>query len=179
MYPAVLSEDGYAPLEVHSMSHRKSGRGQEAKATKISRDWSVNMGSGASTGPDNYPRNIRSRPPLRRAGSGASPDFVVFNTGLLRSSTQASIIAYDNLYSGCSGTVPQTYWAYNTGGQILTSVTFSQDGTQVAFAQSAGGQGEVVLLIEVEGLHGKHQRADHINGCRQHGVPCVYSSVHD
>lgn len=141
--PRVLSEDGYAPLQVHSMRHRKSGGGT---ATKISRDWSVNMGSGASMGADNYAAKYTFSTTTATCGSGASPDFVVFNTGLSGSSTQASIVAYDNLYSGCSGTVPQTYWAYNTHGTILTSVTFSQDGTQVAFAQSSGGQGEVVLL---------------------------------
>ena len=141
--PRVLSDDGYAPLEVHSIRHRKSGGGT---ATKISRDWSVNMGSGASTGADNYPAKYTFSTTTATCGSGSSPDFVVFNTGRAGSSTQASIVAYDNLYSGCTGTVPQTYWAYNTGGQILTSVAFSQDGTQLAFAQTAGGQGQVVLL---------------------------------
>ena len=141
--PRVLSDDGYAPLEVHSIRHRKSGGGT---ATKISRDWSVNMGSGASTGADNYPAKYTFSTTTATCGSGSSPDFVVFNTGRAGSSTQASIVAYDNLYSGCTGTVPQTYWAYNTGGQILTSVAFSQDGTQLAFAQTAAGQGQVVLL---------------------------------
>jgi len=141
--PRILSEDGYVPLQVHSMRHRKSGGGT---ATKISRDWSVNMGSGASMGPDNYAAKYTFSTTTANCGSAASPDFVVFNTGLTGSSTQASIVAYDNLYSGCNGTVPQTYWAYNTGGTVLSSVTFSQDGTQVAFAQSAGGMGEVVLL---------------------------------
>ena len=97
-------------------------------------------------GADNYAAKYTFSTTTATCGSAASPDFVVFNTGLTGSSTQASIVAYDNLYSGCGGTVPQTYWAYNTGGTILSSVTFSQDGTQVAFAQSSGGVGEVVLL---------------------------------
>lgn len=142
--PRVLSDDGYAPLDGNFMRrHRKTGGGN---ATKISRDWSENMGSGASMGADNYPAKYTFSTTTATCGSGASPDFVVFNTGLAGSSTQASIVAYDNLYSGCTGSVPQTYWAYNTGGQILTSVTFSQDGTQVAFAQTAGLQAQVVLL---------------------------------
>ncbi|HEX6822230.1 MAG TPA: hypothetical protein VF123_09260 [Candidatus Sulfotelmatobacter sp.] len=141
--PRILSEDGYAPLRVHSIRHRKSGGGS---ATKISRDWSVNMGSGASMGADNYAAKYTFSTTTATCGSAAAPDFVVLNTGLTGSSTQASIVAYDNLYSGCSGTVPQTFWAYNTSGKILTSVTFSQDGTQVAFAQSSAGQGQVVLL---------------------------------
>jgi hypothetical protein len=141
--PRILSEDGYAPLRMHSIRHRKSGG---STGTKISRDWSVNMGSGASMGADNYPAKYTFSTTTATCGSATSPDFVVFNTGLTGSSTQASIVAYDNLYSGCGGTVPQTYWAYNTGGQILTSVAFSQDGTQLAFAQTSGLQGQVVLL---------------------------------
>jgi len=48
---------------------------------------------------------------------------------------QASIIAYNDVYSGC-GTVPSVSWAYNTnGGTISTSVALSLDGTQLAFVQ--------------------------------------------
>jgi Ice-binding-like len=43
-------------------------------------------------------------------------------------------------------TLPSVYWAYNTGGQILTSPVLSLDGTQIAFAQSVGGVGSLVLL---------------------------------
>jgi hypothetical protein len=43
-------------------------------------------------------------------------------------------------------TLPSVYWAYNTGGQILTSPVLSLDGTQLAFAQSVGGIGSLVLL---------------------------------
>jgi len=43
-------------------------------------------------------------------------------------------------------TLPSVYWAYNTGGQILTSPVLSLDGTQIAFAQSVGGIGSLVLL---------------------------------
>jgi hypothetical protein len=43
-------------------------------------------------------------------------------------------------------TVPSVYWAYNTGGQILTSPVLSLDGTQLAFAQTTGGIGSLVLL---------------------------------
>ena len=41
------------------------------------------------------------------------------------SNSQASIIAYDNLYSGCGGTVPQIYWSYNTSGTVSTSPVLS------------------------------------------------------
>jgi hypothetical protein len=43
-------------------------------------------------------------------------------------------------------TLPSVYWAYNTSGQILTSPVLSLDGTQMAFAQTTGGAGSLVLL---------------------------------
>jgi hypothetical protein len=59
-----------------------------------------------------------------------------------------TIVAYDNLYSSCSGTVPSTYWAYVTGtaGAVVTSPALSGDGTQLAFVQSTGGSAELVLV---------------------------------
>lgn len=140
--PRLLSIEPTTQLKAQIMRrHRKTGGGN---ATKISRDWSENMGSGASVGATNYPAKFS----FSTTTATCATDFVVFNTGLSGSPTQASIVAYNNMYSGC-GSVPQTYWAYNTGGQILTSVTFSQDGTQVAFTQTSGavaGTADLVLL---------------------------------
>jgi hypothetical protein len=61
---------------------------------------------------------------------------------------QASIGAFDNLYSGCSGSMsrPSTYWAYNTGGTDVTSSVLSLDGTQVAFVQTVGTTANLVVL---------------------------------
>ena len=70
-------------------------------------------------------------------GAAPQPDFVVFNTSVNGTSTQASVVACENLYSGCGGNVPSTYWAYNTGGSVVTSVALSLDGSQVAFVQSS------------------------------------------
>jgi hypothetical protein len=110
------------------------------------RDWSENLGNNAAMGTSNFPAKYTFQITTANCASAATPDYVVFTTGLTGSSTQASIAAFDNLYSGCVGTVPQTYWAYNTGGQILTSPVISLDGTQVAFAQTSSFQGQVVLL---------------------------------
>ncbi len=59
-----------------------------------------------------------------------------------------TIVAYDNLYSSCSGTGPSTYWAYNTGtgSSVHTSTTLSGDGTQVAFVQYTGSLSQLVVL---------------------------------
>jgi len=72
-----------------------------------------------------------------------------WDAGTLAGGTdQANIIAYDNLYSGCSGAnKPLVYWQYGTdGGTIVTSPVLSADGSQVAFAQSVGGVARLVLL---------------------------------
>ncbi len=110
-------------------------------------DWSENMGSGATVGLGMYPAKYSFALSSANCGSATQPDFVVYNTSLAGSSTQASIIAYDNLYTGCSGTVPAAYWAYNTGGTVVTSVALSLDGSQVAFAQTnSTGAATLVLL---------------------------------
>ncbi len=59
---------------------------------------------------------------------------------------QADILAFDNLYAGCTGTVPSIFWAYDTGGTVVTSPTLSADGKQVAFVQNVGATASLVLL---------------------------------
>jgi hypothetical protein len=108
--------------------------------------WEEDLGSGGNVGAGNFPAKYSLRGATANCGNATHPDFVVYSTGLSGSNTQASVVAYDNLYSGCTGTVPSGYWAYNTGGQILTSPVYSQDGTQVAFVQTAGEEGSLVLL---------------------------------
>jgi hypothetical protein len=113
---------------------------------KLHRDWAEDLGPNGSMGPTNFPAKFSFDINQAFCASDPSPDFVIFPTGLASSGSQASIVAYDNLYSGCSGTKPQVYWAYDTGGQVLTSPTYSLDGSQVAFVQTSGGVGTLVLL---------------------------------
>jgi hypothetical protein len=108
--------------------------------------WDESLGAAATVGALNFPAKFSFNSAVANCGSATSPDFVIYSTGLTGSGTQASLIAYDNLYAGCTGTVPTVYWAYNTGGQILTSPVISLDGTQLAFVQTAGGIGSLVLL---------------------------------
>jgi hypothetical protein len=108
--------------------------------------WDESLGANATVGAINFPAKFSFNSAVANCASVTTPDFVVYSTGLVGSGTQASLIAYDNLYTGCTGTVPTVYWAYNTGGQILTSPVLSLDGTQLAFVQTAGGIGSLVLL---------------------------------
>ena len=114
----------------------------------IKKDWSMDLGSGAKVGTAQYPAKFSFGTTTAFCDSDTTPDFVVYNTGLAGTTTQPSIIAYDNLYSGCSGTnKPLVYWQYNTAaGTIPTSVVLSADGAQVAFVQTASSIASLVIL---------------------------------
>ena len=113
---------------------------------RFKRDWSVSLGPGATVGAGQYPAKFSFDVSSAHCGSDAQPDYAVFNTSLAGSFTQATVVAFDNLYAGCGGIVPSTYWAYNTGGTVLTSPVLSLDGTQLAFVQAVAGQAQMVLL---------------------------------
>jgi hypothetical protein len=108
----------------------------------LNADWSASMGTGATVGAGQYPAKFSYDATV----DSCTNDFVVFNTSLAGATGQASIIAYNNLYVLCTGTVPSVYWAYDTGGTISTSVTFSLDGNQVAFVQAQAGVATLVML---------------------------------
>ena len=108
----------------------------------LRRDWSIDMGTGATVGAGNYPAKFSFN-----AGTASCSDFVVFNTSLAGSSTQPSVVAFDNLYAGLCGTAPSTYWAFNTGGTVVTSVVLSLDGKQVAFVQNNSPVTQATLVL--------------------------------
>jgi hypothetical protein len=97
---------------------------------RAKKDWSENMGSGASVGPLNSPAKYTFV-----TNTASCSDFVVFNTGLAGALAQPTIVAYTNLYSGCTGSVPTVYWQYSTsfpqgsvtndGSSATTSVILS------------------------------------------------------
>jgi hypothetical protein len=118
------------------------------RATPIHRDWGVPLGAGATMGAGMFPAKFSfDINATANCASATTPDYVVFNTGLASTSTQASIVAFDNLYSGCSGFVsaPTNYWAYKITGTgdscitctTLTSPVLSLDGSQIAFVGSS------------------------------------------
>jgi hypothetical protein len=154
-----LSQD---PRYVQQWIRRNSERGHDRDEWRWRRalehpnhlqgDWSFDMGSGATVGAGNYPAKfsfdttsancVTPAPPV-----GQQPDFVVYNTSLPGSGSQATIAAFTNLYSSCTGG-PTVYWAYNTGttGAVVTSPVLSFDGSQVAFIQSTPGAATLVIL---------------------------------
>ncbi|HUJ41954.1 MAG TPA: hypothetical protein VLW54_15535 [Candidatus Acidoferrales bacterium] len=143
-----LGDERHEP-HPHEPHHHRGP--QKGAPNNLDLDWSVNLGSGATLGLGVYPAKFSFSISSANCGNAATPDFVVYGTSLAGSgmvgSTQASIVAFDNLYTGCTGTVPSVYWAYDTaGGAVLTSVTFSLDGTQVAFVQTTASAASLVVL---------------------------------
>jgi hypothetical protein len=109
--------------------------------------WSIALGDNANPGAGMYPAKFTFQSDVFQCADGANPDYVVYSTGLAGGASQASIVAFDNLYSGtCNGTTPLLYWAYNTGGAVLTSPALSVDGSQIAFVQTNAGAASLVLL---------------------------------
>ncbi len=120
----------------------RSGNKKKSKQTRLTGDWSVNLGSGAKVGAGRFPAKFSFNPD---ATPNCSSDFVVFNTSLTGSPSQASVIAFNQLYATTCGTAPAVYWAYNTGGMVNNSVVLSADGSQVAFIHSGTPPSLVIL----------------------------------
>lgn len=139
------------PGEIGSPIWRHHGRSKN-----FQRDWAMTMSSTVGNSLAGvYPAKYAYDSSTANCGDATTPDYVVYSTTEASSTSQASIVGYDNLYSGCTGTVPSTYWAYNTSGGVggtipgivVTSPIASLDGKQVAFVQTDGlGHGTVVLL---------------------------------
>jgi hypothetical protein len=109
-----------------------------------------NMGGGttATLQPNVYPATIVDNYP-----TASCSDLAVYPTGMLGSSSSASIVAYSNLYAtlcspGGATTIPSEAWAYSftPGGTVTTSPITSLDGTQVAFIQNSGGTASLIIL---------------------------------
>jgi hypothetical protein len=121
----------------------KKSKGKKHKNT-LKRDWSVNLGTGATVGDEMYPATFTAG-----ASVSCTNDFAVYNTTLAGSATHPSIAAFVNIYSSCAGSPPPTtFWSYNTGGTIVTSPVLSSDGKQVAFVQTVGGTTANLVLLK-------------------------------
>ncbi len=117
------------------------GRSRTRKGSnQLTRDWSETEGSSGTVGMGHFPATFTGN------AANCTTDFAVYNTSLAGSASQASIVAFNKLYSGCSPR-PSTYWAFDTGGIANTSVTLSQDGTQVAYVQTDNVTGHADFVV--------------------------------
>jgi len=109
--------------------------------TGIEKDWAETVGAGTTLRGNTYPAKWS----FGTSTASCANDFVIYPTGVAGSSTAASVIAYYELYSGCTGS-PTVDWAYNTGGTVSLSPVFSSNGNQVAFVQTSSSVASLVLL---------------------------------
>lgn len=147
--PAIEQSDAAFASSIQAGSalkieRRRERREHERKTrNRIQKDWSETLGNNGTAGLGEFPTTFTATAGV----TSCTADFAVFNTGLAGTSGQANIITYNNLYSTCNGGIPTVYWAYNTGGTVVNSVTLSLNGSQVAFVQSSSsGVASLVLL---------------------------------
>ena len=133
---------------VVTVTASSSGMGQDTLALSSSLTgfaWGGSDLGGNTVQPNAYPAKFS----FSTSSASCTQDFVVYPTGKAGSSNAASIIAYSNLYSGCTtGTVPSVYWAYDTGGTVTTSpiLSYWDNGAQLAFIQVSGTTASLVLI---------------------------------
>jgi hypothetical protein len=104
-------------------------------ASTIQRDWSMTSGGTGGLYPGHYPAKYQ----FAATSAESCADYVVFPTGIAGSATQATLVAYNNIYKAptcTAGTIPSILLSINTGGLADTSPVLSLDGTQVAFIQT-------------------------------------------
>jgi len=155
------------------------------RAKKKKADWSVSLGgAGSVLAPGVYPAkysfNVNAAP-------DCTNDYVVFALNVAGSASQATIVAYNNLYTEpggtgyCAGTGPTVKWAYNTGGAINTSPVLSLDGSKVAWVASANPPVLNVLTIGTTGSNGTSVTAPAVAGTGNNAVDTAisYGSVGD
>ena len=116
------------------------------------RDWAFSLGGGSvaqNMYPAKYSFNINDTP-------NCITDYVAYGLNVAGSSSQANLVALNELYSGtgggfCGRTVPSVYWAYNvttkTGGKVTTSPVLSFDGNEVIFVESSTSGGSVLHIL--------------------------------
>ena len=137
-------------------------------------DWSVTLGGANSILPRNqYPAKFSfdlNAPP------DCVNDYVVFPTGVGGSATQATIVAFNHLYSTqgsagglCNQNGPSVKWSYNTVRPIRSSPVLSLDGTKVAWVDLNPGRVHV-LTVGTTGANGASVTAPAVPGTGNNAV---------
>ncbi len=141
---AALSAARKDPRHVYNLVKRRAAieaarqRWRRRRRNAIKVDWSVSLENGfvpAGQSPAKYGFDVTKQ--------SCNGDYVVYGL-TVTSGTQANLVGINNLYTGavpaCNGGSPWVAFAYNTvtqtGGQITTSPSSSEDGTKLAFVES-------------------------------------------
>lgn len=180
-------------LKVEAEAASGSELAAKPKAGKIKSDWSMDLGSGATVGAGQYPAKYSFNP---IGTPSCTNDYVAFNTSLAGGSSQATIIAYNNIYAGASGCgttgVPAIYWQYNTAypqgsttgdsSKITTSVVLSSNGSQLAFIESnSSSVASLVILkwasssslVQMDTASNNVMPATYASTCRTGSTACM------
>jgi hypothetical protein len=109
--------------------------------------WTMSLGLGRiapNMFPAKYSFNVAAPP-------DCANDYVAFGLNRVGGANQATLIAFNKLYTGtspaglCPGATPTVLFAYNTStltaGRILTSTALSLDGKKIAFVESGNVSG--------------------------------------
>ena len=115
-------------------------------------DWGMSLLAGGKAGAGVYPAKFTFD---INATPSCTNDYVAFTTSLAGSSTQPSIVAFDELYSTqgsvgglCSQNGSSVKWAYNTGtGTVLTSPVLAGDGSKIAYVETAAS-GAILHILK-------------------------------
>ena len=145
---AVLPADGDArPLRPRARATMPSmNLGLREPRRSSHRDWSEDLGIGASSGAGNYPAKFAFQITTANCGSAATPDYVVFSTGSWdRNRRPAWSLTTISILDAADRSRPSI-------GPSTPAVRFRRlrrspaDGKQVAFVETNGGFGILVLL---------------------------------
>jgi hypothetical protein len=147
----VLTAGKRDPRLVYSMAMRQAAlKNLRRRPTPLTRiDWAVSLENGyvlQDEFPAKYSFDVNQE--------DCNSDYVLFGLDVL-SGTQANLVGINNLYTtatpACNSGSPWVAFAYNTitqtGGQIYTSPTLSEDGTKVAFVESTNGASYFHVLV--------------------------------
>jgi hypothetical protein len=111
----------------------------------LKKDWNESVSTSTAPSPRAYPAKWS----FDTTTASCANDFVIYPTGAQGSPTQASLVAYYNLYdTTCNvGPVPSVDFAFDTEGTVALSPVFSLGGNQIAFVQATSlGTAELVVL---------------------------------
>jgi hypothetical protein len=158
-WQAAEREDWHRAKDRDSDKDGDKGHGHShGKKSGLQRDWSISLGTG-TTAPAMYPAKYSF---YVDATPSCTNDFVVFPVNVAGGTNQPNIVAFNNLYSGTTGSTgicnapangrtagpnddgvsATTIWSYNitaAGGVVSTSPALSLDGTKVAFVETGSG----------------------------------------
>jgi hypothetical protein len=151
-------------MPVRDDRDNEEARGHQGKSRRMKRDWNTDLGNGgfvnANTFPAKWTYDVNAPP-------SCTQDYVVFPTGANGSSSQASVLAFNQLYSTqgspgglCAQDGPSVAWAYVNAACPATSISdpiksspvLSLDGTKVGWVTTTGKV--QVLTIGTTGSNG-------------------------